>query len=293
MSLIEPVGTELVFAGQPYRDLQPRPRRIHGVDFSGAVDAGWKIWIASGSVDEDCLRIEDCRRAEDLPGSGKPLDRCLPALRELIAGETHGVFGLDFPFGLPDDLVRNYGDWDQFVLDFSKRYPGPKDFRQDCFEQADHHERKRATDRENAAPFAAYNLKLYRQTYYGIRDVLAPLVRERRAYVLPMQSAHSGRPWLVEICPACTLKKEHLYLSYKGTSMDRREARAYILAAIERIAPLVIPDKDLRARIIADAGGDALDSVIAAVATFRSIPRMIDGYTGKQMPYPLEGFIFV
>ena len=42
------------------------PDRIYGVDFSGAKDAGKKIWIAEGVVKGDSLLIEDCFRARDL-----------------------------------------------------------------------------------------------------------------------------------------------------------------------------------------------------------------------------------
>ena len=43
------------FAGQPMQ-LQ---YRINGIDFSGAQDAGKKIWIAEGVVKTDSLLFED------------------------------------------------------------------------------------------------------------------------------------------------------------------------------------------------------------------------------------------
>jgi hypothetical protein len=36
---------------------------IYGIDFSGAKDAGKKIWIAKGIVKGETLLIEDCFRA--------------------------------------------------------------------------------------------------------------------------------------------------------------------------------------------------------------------------------------
>jgi hypothetical protein len=47
-------------------------RRVYGVDFSGAKDAGNRIWIASGVVDEDTLLIrraterENCRALREI-----------------------------------------------------------------------------------------------------------------------------------------------------------------------------------------------------------------------------------
>jgi hypothetical protein len=39
------------------------PHHIDGIDFSGAKDAGKKIWIAEGVVKTDSLLIEDCFKA--------------------------------------------------------------------------------------------------------------------------------------------------------------------------------------------------------------------------------------
>ena len=41
------------------------PQHIYGIDFSGAQDAGKKIWIAEGVVKTDSLLIEDCFRARE------------------------------------------------------------------------------------------------------------------------------------------------------------------------------------------------------------------------------------
>ncbi|MBW1702124.1 MAG: hypothetical protein JRJ50_08370 [Deltaproteobacteria bacterium] len=37
------------------------PHQIYDIDFSGAQDAGKKIWIAEGVVKTDSLLIEDCK----------------------------------------------------------------------------------------------------------------------------------------------------------------------------------------------------------------------------------------
>ncbi len=57
---------------------------------------------------------------------------------------------------------------------------------------------------------------LFRQTYYGVLDLLKPLVRTKKASILPMQEAMPGLPRLIEICPASTLKAHNCYSSYKG-----------------------------------------------------------------------------
>jgi hypothetical protein len=72
--------------------------RVIGIDFSGAVDAGKKNWIATCVVDGCTVCLEDLRRADSLLSSGSDGTRCLQALRELIAGSRATAFGLYFDF---------------------------------------------------------------------------------------------------------------------------------------------------------------------------------------------------
>ena len=61
-----------------------KPSRVYGVDFSGAKDADRKIWIAGGTLDGGTMRLDLCRRLENLPGSGSRLERALAALRTFV-----------------------------------------------------------------------------------------------------------------------------------------------------------------------------------------------------------------
>ncbi|RZN33437.1 MAG: hypothetical protein EFT35_10655 [Methanophagales archaeon ANME-1-THS] len=243
--------------------------RIYGVDFSAAADAGKKIWIASATVEEWGLRIEDCCRAENLKGSGRDLNRCLAALRNFIEREGVCAFGFDFPFGLPRSLV-NTDSWEDFVLSFPQRYSSPEEFHKSCLSDAGGSELRRVTDVESQTPFSPYNLRLYRQTYFGIRDLLGPLLRNQLVCVLPMQRPLSVKPWLLEVCPASTLKRIGVYSPYKGRKEKHHVARAHILESLEEMSSLSIPTA-LRREVIGDHHGDAIDSVIAAFTTFRAL----------------------
>jgi hypothetical protein len=276
------------------------PRQVYGVDFSGAAKAGKKIWIARGVIEGSLLRIEACHRAADLPDLplsaaqgqvGPDRDRCLAALRDFVRREADSAFGFDFPFGLPRDLVTN-DSWEKFVLSFQDRYASPEEFRETCRQTARDSELKRVTDQESRTPFSPYNLRLYRQTYFGIRDVLAPLVRDQQACVLPMQPTLPDRPWVMEICPASTLKQENLSRSYKGKGQRRYVTRAYILAEIESRASLSISEQ-LRSAILEDPEGDALDSVVAASAVFRALRDPGRLALGGNDVYALEGYVYV
>ncbi|MBL7224223.1 MAG: hypothetical protein ISS72_10240 [Candidatus Brocadiae bacterium] len=119
---------------------------IHGIDFSGAAKAGRKIWIASGRPVAGTLHIDACRRLADLEGSPRQLEPALAALRAFIAERPAAVFGLDFPFGIPRQLV-NAATWQQFVESFPTRYRSARLFRQRCREATGCRDLKRVADR--------------------------------------------------------------------------------------------------------------------------------------------------
>jgi hypothetical protein len=267
--------------------------RVYGVDFSGAKDAGRKIWVAEGVVHGEALRINACHRGDELPGSGKGRDACLAALTDFIRDRGESVFGLDFPFGLPESLVREE-DWEPFILAFPDRFRSPDAFREACRGAADGKELKRTTDRDARTPFSPYNIRLYRQTYYGIRDLLHPLVRDGAAAVLPMQEPLPGRAWLLEICPASTLRRRALYQrSYKGGESEKRAARVEIIETLEGEGELVISGRGVRYDLIENPGGDALDSAIAALAVAKAIRDPAFPGHDPGDPYSVEGYVYV
>lgn len=126
-----------------------RRREIYGVDFSGAAEAGTRIWVARGTVEDNRLRIEECLRGDELPGSDRGRSRCFAALRTLIETHPQAVFGFDFPFSIPATLIhRLFGDvaWEQFVLSFPERFPTPRQFREACVQAAGGRELRRDAD---------------------------------------------------------------------------------------------------------------------------------------------------
>lgn len=281
-------------------DRQYRPSRVFGVDFSGAIDAGTKIWVASGTIVSNILKVEDCLQAKDLPDSSAERDKCLCSLRDFISKQKESAFGLDFPFGLPKEVIKVSNNWEEFVLSFSDCYADPEQFRRACRMVACGSEPKRATDEEAETPWCAYNLRLYKQTYYGIRYVLSPLVQEQLVCVLPMQTISPHIPWLFEICPASTLKKKlGITLSYKGGTKEKDKEKYSVRECIlrqmekEKTGNLVIPDSNLRLRILSDRHGDALDSVIAAFATFRALSNPAWFFAPRTSDYAREGYVYV
>ena len=179
--------------------------------------------------------------------------------------------------------------WLQFIRAFTERYATPQDFRQTCLHATNGRELKRRTDVEARTPFSPYNLRIYRQTYYGLRDVIAPLVHERSVRVLPMQTSRPGVTSVIEICPASTLKQMDWYRPYKGRSIAQRTTRMLMMRSLQREGVQLAGQ--LKPIVLADPEGDALDSILAAWAAYRSRSQL------DRVPrYPLyqrEGYVFV
>jgi hypothetical protein len=261
------------------------PTRVVGVDFSGAADAGRKLWVARGERVGDTLVLDDCRPAERLPGGGRERDRALAAVRAYLLAQGPCAVGLDAPFSLPR-LLLDAPSWEAFLHAFAARFPSAEALRGACRARCPG-EVKRATEAAARVPFAAYNVRLYRQTYHAIRDVLAPLVAAGRAVALPFQPPHPGVPWLLEVCPAATLKRWGWYRPYKGRLPARAAARAALLDRLAA-AGVRLPD-GVRQAALADPEGDALDAVLAAWTAARHAGTV----TADAAPCPLEGCIYV
>ena len=108
---------------------------------------------------------------------------------------------------------------------------------------------------------------------------------------MPLQKPLDEKAWVIEICPASTLKTENLSSPYKGRGRDKRATREKILRGMEKTGVLKVRKTSVRKRIVEDKGGDALDSVIAAYATFKALNH---GLTPETLaPYAIEGRVYV
>jgi hypothetical protein len=261
--------------------------RILGVDFSGASDAGRKIWIAEGEhTGNGALALRQCVPAMDLPDGGIRPQQAVPALARHIASLGQARIGCDFPFSLPRDLVTAR-TWKGFALRYGAEFADADSFRGIMRSRHNAVEHKRMTDLIAKTPFNSYNLRLYRQTWWGIAGLLGPLVRSGSAIVRPQQKFGADKPVLIEVCAACTLKSIDLYPPYKGKKTAHRRARTRILEHFIDTGKLAAPARGLRRLLVENEGGDALDAVIGAVATARA------DLTKEADPYQrLEGRVY-
>lgn len=243
--------------------------RLLGIDFSGAQDAGRKIWVAEGRRNDGPLKIDDCRAALDLRDGGKTPAVAIAALARHIVAEHDTIAGCDFPFSLPVDLIHT-NDWRNFALGFRQRFADPITFHDRCHQATGGVETKRRTDREDRTPFNSFNLRLYRQTWWGIGHLLAPLVAANAVRVWPQMSRVAGKPTVVEVCAACSLIRLDCYPSYKGRTKKHRDGRKRILDLMIARGFLAPPKRPLHNILLDNQGGDALDAVIGAIAVNRS-----------------------
>ena len=108
-----------------------------------------------------------------------------------------------------------------------------------------------------------------------------------------MQPPEPDKPWLLEVCPHVTLHHEGIYEPYKGTGPDRREARLRVLRALERLHSIRLDDREIRYAILEDAGGDALDSLVAAHAVARTVTDPSRVHPPAARDRGVEGYVYV
>ncbi|MEQ9455157.1 MAG: DUF429 domain-containing protein [Phycisphaeraceae bacterium] len=237
-----------------------KQHRCIGIDFSGAMDAGQRLWItvAWWSGASRCLTVESVRSAcEELACDPSPADT-FPALVDFLKSNHDAIVAVDAPLSLPLPVMTS--GWNQTVLASPSRFPAPESLRQELGET------KRQTDRETRTPMAPGNLRLYRQTYAAIVHVLHPLLTARAARVFPMMSIRPDQPTLIEACPASAIKHaascDQLTLApYKGRTSGHIEQRRRIFNWLHTQINLDLSPKEQRI-ILEDQGGDALDSLI-------------------------------
>lgn len=263
------------------------PTNFYGVDFSGAVNAGKNIWIAKGVIEDNTLQINKCFPASSLTNGCVERNKCLKALTDFVAKSESAIFGMDFPFSLPASMIEQKS-WAFFAKQFTKNYSSPEDFREKCRGKTGGGELKRKTDIETKTPFSPYNLRIYRQTYYGISQLLSPLVKKNQVCVLPMQKNDCKKPWVIEVCPASLLKREKLYIPYKGKGKDLYSARLKIIDMINN--KLATTTKEVNTSAIDNQNGDALDSILATISSFNAINNT--NLVTKNQLYAIEGYVY-
>lgn len=261
--------------------------RILGVDFSGARDAGQKIWLTV------CVERGGELHVKSSVPAGTQFDadtraECLDGLRAAI--ERADVVGLDFPFGLPV-AVHDHDRWREVAAWIASDVTDPQDLQAVCVERAqaatdgERSYLRRQTDEPHGA-LSPYHWFVAAQTFYGVRNVLWPLVEREVISVKPTDDR--DRTPVCEVYPAGTLRDIGLPAQgYKDDTDEARQRRETIVDGLQ-LTPLAL--HGIGDHLIADVGGDALDSVLAALAAWRANR---EGFEPGDAYDPVEGHIFV
>ena len=273
------------------------PGGVYGVDFSGARLAGRFAWVARLEPtpgDATPFRLATLRSLEGLCGTPER-DPALAHLVGLIAGSTGCLWGLGFPFGFPAavagpwagqlELVSAWGDDGyglglELVRRTEARF-GRKHLR-------------RLTDLEARAPHDPYHYRVVYQTFFGMRDVLAPLLSAPGTAVLPFGYGclPGARRVVVETCPATTLKRlglpHHTYKQPAGGALARRR-RLTRWEILRGLRAQVSFSRHRRRVMMSNPGGDALDAVLAALGAARGFAAADHGALARHPVYRLEG----
>ena len=275
---------------------------VFGVDFSGAKQAGRTIWIARAETSRNGrLRLVDLASLESLCGH---CDR-EPALRhlvDLVAASDAALWGIDFPFGLPVEILDDGHGWPEQIRLLNAWRKDAYDFGLWCVNRTQTklgrlHVR-RSTDIAAKTPFDCYHYRIIYQMFHGMRDVLGPLMTTRGTAILPFQyhRLRTARRVVVEACPGSTLKRwgvaHQRYKQPAGGPLKpiRRRTRQ---AIVDAVAQHVAIDDRHRRLIMRDPGGDALDAVIAAAGAFQAFESADHAAIARDERHPREGYLYV
>jgi hypothetical protein len=124
-------------------------------------------------------------------------------------------------------------------------------------------EPKRACDRALATPLAPMNLRVFKQTFTVITEILLPLAREGIAIepVSMPANPESLRVRVVESCPASVLRHRGWpYKGYKGGGEPPRVVREEIVRLLRQEGLEIASQTAVEA--IHDVEGDLLDALI-------------------------------
>lgn len=244
---------------------------LHGVDFSGADGGGLaKIRVVTRNL---------AQPREPLRFEGR-FDRA-GLLRLIRAGADPGsgtaaIWRIDAPFGLPLESLGEHGlptggpDAWIAMARWMAAFGSPRAWR-GAMRETSRREPKRICDRCFRTPMAPMNLRVFKQTWTLVCEVLLPLA-EAGVRIEPLRLGRAaGHISVCEGCPASVLAAMNLSpRGYKGAGDPPRRRRSDILAALTK-AGLGIPSA-LRAQAVEDEEGDLLDAILLVSDPFQLVP---------------------
>ena len=283
----------------------PQFANVYGVDFSGAKRAGEFIWVARlepvSARRRPPFRLTALDRLDALCGTAER-SVALAHLVQLIGESEAALWGIDCPFGLPVELFPPDTPWEEQFAFLHEWEDDAYGCGLECVRRATELlQRKhimRATDTEARTPFDAFHYRLIYQTFFGMRDVVAPLRSLPRTAVLPFQYRKLARAKrvVVECCPGSVLKLAGVpHQNYKQPAggpltRKRRLTRHAILGWLS--GAVRFDDRFWRV-MMRSPGGDAIDAVIAAAGAASAVRAADHRAIARHPRYRREGRLYV
>lgn len=250
-----------------------------GVDWSGGTYAYKKVWKALLKFGPSGPELASLGRCFGRGGPQEMAEAFVPWLER----QQFDVAGLDFCFALAREHLERArlpltgpADLGRAVRD---RWVSADTFRQELGA-----EKKRRTDVDRNAPFAPTNLRMFRQTFWGLwaladlADSTPPWSKRATRNIVEVLPADVAR----KICPGCHYKE-------KGSDADRRQ----IIRAMKNVCGVRVSTEQERL-LAQDRCGDAIDSVLAAVGAASALATGFEGVptfaasSGEGWIYSLE-----
>ena len=228
---------------------------LHGVDFSGAESGG----IAKIRIVERNLRTPK----EPIVSRGRA-DRgtLLRMIRESLADARDHVWRIDAPFGLALETLTDAGvehDW-RTMATWMRDYGSPRSWRHEL-RTVTRKELKRACDRAERTPMAPMNLRVFKQTWTLICEVLLPLAEEGVRIEPVANAGRYAKVVVCEGCPSSVLQRfDWPHRGYKGAGAPPKVVRSEIVAKLKTVG-MTVSDA-LAKEAIADEEGDLLDAML-------------------------------
>jgi hypothetical protein len=270
------------------------PSVVYGIVYDGAErESGGRTWVSRGVVTDGALSVDRCAPVEEwFDTTAESLGT--PTLTKFLADlPSTAAAGLDFPFGLPAAVVAEES-WAAFVHDLPSWCDSPDDLRRRCerrvrLTDGSSDARFRATDGplSTMSPFAE---PIVASTFYGLRDVLRPLVLSDSVRVPPMTTPRSDRPFVIEVYPTGTLVDLGLFDAVEDADGGRALGAETLDGLCEAADAEVAVADDVRESIPADPA--RLESVVAAYAVYRN-SRTASALAVSDPQRLIEGQVFV
>lgn len=291
------------------------PRRVFGVELSGACDAGRHTWICRAHPGTNGIRVESIDPLRELPGGVIEREAALQALVQKVTESSRSAWGFNFPFGLPKAILDVLapgvsGHADQLRVMVSLGKAGK--LLEQCTGISPSAELRRRTDDEASTPFSPYNQRAYKKTFHGLTEVLGPLRSRPEVAVLPFDalplterqngdrlpfnrvaSADMPHIYVMEVCPASVLAKlGYPTHGYRGGSESEAEARREMLRRLINDGLMRPMTRAQKGRVMENEQGAALDSIFAAVGAWRGTRDYDHAALRADPMYGLEGFVY-